>query len=174
MIEREESNFQKIYEKYYSSLFTYAISVTKDYELAEEIVQDTFLIAWNKYEDLIFSPNPGGWLMNVTKFNIRNTLRKVTSSDPPPLPLDDAICMVGRNQHQDYLDNATEIINIITRHVSGDDLILIQKVYLEGYSCPEVAIILGIKPSTCQKRLQRLLKKLSKSKDIRIYFEFDI
>ena len=79
-------------------MLTYAITVVDDLELAEEIVQDVFVIAWNKYEDLMLSQNPGGWLMNTTKFTIRNTLRKIKANGPTPLPLDDTICLIDRTK----------------------------------------------------------------------------
>ena len=47
MIERDDSIFCGIFKKYYYILFTYAYSITGDRELTEEIVQDTFLVAWN-------------------------------------------------------------------------------------------------------------------------------
>ena len=115
-------------------MLTYAITVVDDLELAEEIVQDVFVIAWNKYEDLMLSPNPGGWLMNTTKFTIRNTLRKIKANGPASLPLDDTICLVNRSQDLEPYSSGDELISIIAKHVPTRDLFILQKVIMEGYS----------------------------------------
>ena len=49
MSSKDESSFRCIYEEYFTSMLTYTITVIDDLELAEEIVQDVFVIAWNKY-----------------------------------------------------------------------------------------------------------------------------
>ena len=169
MSSKDESSFRCIYEKYFSPMLTYAITVVDDLELAEEIVQDVFVIAWNKYEDLMLSPNPGGWLMNTTKFTIRNTLRKIKANGPTPLPLDDTICLIDRNQDLEPHSSGDELISIIAKHVPTRDLFILQKVIMEGYSCLDVAEMLKIKPATCQKRFQRVLKRLRKIKELQQY-----
>lgn len=171
MIERDDSIFCGIFKKYYYVLFTYAYSITGDRELTEEIVQDTFLVAWNKYADFLLSPNPGGWLMNVTKFNIKNTLRKKRSFLNQELPLDDVICLPDTGQQSDPLANGEELLEIISRYVSQSEVSLLKKTLIEGYTCAEIANELGMKANTCQKKLQRLLKKIQKIREIQEYFE---
>ena len=41
--ERDEETFELIYEQYYKLIYYIALNVTKDKEMASEIVQDTFM-----------------------------------------------------------------------------------------------------------------------------------
>ena len=54
------------------SLFHYANIVLSNASLAEEAVQETFVIACTKQHALENSPNPEGWIMNTLKNVCRN------------------------------------------------------------------------------------------------------
>jgi len=65
----------RLYLQMYPMLFEYARSSLSSDALAEEAVQDTFIIACQKPEALCESPNPEGWLVNTLKNVLSNTKR---------------------------------------------------------------------------------------------------
>ena len=67
----QEEIIAQLYREMYRKLVVYAENALND-SLAEEAVQDTFRIACSKYDELMNSSNPQGWLMNTLKNVIRN------------------------------------------------------------------------------------------------------
>ena len=75
---RYQKEIDRLYLKMYPMLFEYARSSLSNDSLAEEAVQDTFIIACQKPEALCDSPNPEGWLVKTLKNVLSNTIRKQT------------------------------------------------------------------------------------------------
>lgn len=166
-----DDDFNKIYNQYFRQLYIYALEILRNPSLAEEIVQETYLIAWIKYDKLKCSPNPGGWLMNTLKYTIRNMLRQTKEFAVPHLPLDEAIFIA--DEHDIISDKLFEIEldKACAKILSKTDYLILHKVALEGYTCVEVATMMGKKVSTCQKRYQRILKRLEKSEKMKQFWE---
>ena len=75
---RYSKEIDRLYLQMYSMLFEYARSSLSSDALAEEAVQDTFIIACQKPEALCESPNPEGWLVNTLK-NVLSNVRTLLS-----------------------------------------------------------------------------------------------
>ena len=69
----QKDKVSQLYHEMHDMLFSYANSVFKNKDLAEEAVQDTFRIACGKVESMLTSNNPRGWLVNTLKNVIRTT-----------------------------------------------------------------------------------------------------
>lgn len=54
----------------------YAARFFKNQDLAQDVVQETFLIAQAKIEQVMESPSPKGWLFNTLKNVIGNTYKQ--------------------------------------------------------------------------------------------------
>ena len=67
----QEEFITQLYKEMYEKLVVYAENMLNE-GLAEEAAQDTFRIACSKYDELMNSSNPQGWLMNTLKNVIRN------------------------------------------------------------------------------------------------------
>jgi len=88
MIQNWNDFIEPLYNGEYQRLFAVAYRRTKDQELAQDIVQDTFLLAIFNQEKLMNHPKPGAWLMQTLNNLIMNELR---SSSHKTIPLDEAI-----------------------------------------------------------------------------------
>lgn len=154
---RYSKEIDRLYLQMYPILFEYARSALSSGALAEEAVQDTFIIACQKPEALCGSPNPEGWLFNVLKNVISNTMRKQTSA---------------KRIFLDYVSsNAKNIpaspdrvgLEILYDDIAGlDEFKLLKEMALEGRSYLEMAEARGITVSTCRKRVERAKKFLQK------------
>lgn len=166
--ETVEDRFNMFYKQHSSSLFLYAKGVLNDDGLAEEIVQDVFLIAWKKYEALLQSSNPGGWLMNTLKYTIKNFYRLSNEQIYPALPLEEAIYVMDEDRNRD--PSATladdELFEVCKQFLSQTDYLILHKAVFEGYTCVEIANSIGYKKNTCQKKLQRVLTRLKNSEEL--------
>lgn len=82
-----------LYKDGYNRLFSVAYRRVKDPELAQDLVQDTFLLAIFHQEELIEHPKPNAWLMQTLCNLIMNELRSPSRQD---LPLTEEIEVPGK------------------------------------------------------------------------------
>ncbi len=76
-----DAAFYRIYKKYKDQMFRYAYSILKDYQLAEDIVQDAFAIIIqnaDKYTNI----NEKGWIMRIIH-NLSINRKKVFAREIP-------------------------------------------------------------------------------------------
>lgn len=154
---RYSKEIDHLYLQMYPMLFEYARSTLSSDELAEEALQDTFLIACQKPESLCSSPNPEGWLVKVMKYVLSNTVRNQNTAKRILL---------------DYIAANISDISIASDQVGleilYDDIAdleefkLLKERVLEGRSYLEMAQARGITVAACRKRLERARKTLQK------------
>ena len=65
-----------IFQREYPVLTRLAYRLTGDKDLAEDLCQDTFLLAILHYDELVDHPSPGGWLTLTLLNLVRNARQK--------------------------------------------------------------------------------------------------
>lgn len=78
-------NIEEIYNKYARIVYKYIFCMTKDEDLAEEIVQDTFLTAVEKIDSFKGESKISTWLCQIAKYKWYERLKKHKKE----LPLED-------------------------------------------------------------------------------------
>ncbi|MFQ8984345.1 MAG: RNA polymerase sigma factor [Evtepia sp.] len=135
-----EAEFNQLFHTYHKPVFLYLRTLLArrghppDPHLVEDLTQEAFTILWEKQESFLASPNPIGWLY-VTAANLaRNHLRtqqrwaaclaqvdpEFLEAQPDPRPLE------------------AGLLNL-EGVVAPEELDLLRRVYLEGYSYGELA-----------------------------------
>lgn len=71
----DEIAFKEVYQKYYSRLFYFIFEFIPLHDIAENVVQETFMVFWNKRMDLNNDTNMGAYLFTVAKNNCLQKLR---------------------------------------------------------------------------------------------------
>ncbi len=148
---------EDLYLQMYELLLVYARSNLDTDALAEEAVQDTFVIACQKAQWLLDSPNPKGWLVNTLKNVIRNTLRSQNT----------AKTILNHYYTQDLgeLAAAQEFPDLELLYgnlAQKDEFRLLQELAIEGRSYAQMAQDRGISVEACRKRVQRAREYLQK------------
>lgn len=69
-------DYEKLYKSYYMQVYSYAISITKNRELAEEITQNTFYKAISAKAKFNGESNELTWLCSIAKNLYYDELRK--------------------------------------------------------------------------------------------------
>jgi RNA polymerase sigma-70 factor (ECF subfamily) len=64
---REEAALQIIYDRYHRLIFTIALRMVGDRELAEEVVQDVFQAVWQSAGSFQRDGNMSAWLIGITR-----------------------------------------------------------------------------------------------------------
>jgi RNA polymerase sigma-70 factor, ECF subfamily len=87
LVEGDEGALAELYDRHAGALYRAALLRVGDRQLAEEILQDTYLALWNRAE--LFDPNAGtlrGWLSTIARNRAIDRLRG-HGRRPPPVPL---------------------------------------------------------------------------------------
>lgn len=156
--------FSEIYINNHPKLLRYAKSHKLCFDVAEELVQDTFHDAWSKFDELVNHENIGGWLMQTLKNKISNYVRsRQRDARIIAQRVDRAEDVATTDNFVDTL-MAKSAISAIFKFVydtfTKDDIIIFQRILIEGTSHKEVASELGITVWTSQKRLERIRKRI--------------
>lgn len=120
-----------------------------DWHLAEDLVQETFLTACCKAEQVCNHTNAVGWLYTtLNNLTLRERKRMYHQAE---LPLDESItdCMEIELPLECYLPNGLR--------KEEKDMILLR--IEKGHSFAEIAECFGITEDACRQRLSRVLRK---------------
>lgn len=148
----EAREFERIYELHARAIAAYALRRTSSEQDAEEIVAETFLIAWRRGAELRGDPLP--WLYGVARRVHASHARKAGRA---PLELRDDVAAP--------LDGSLERAELLTRllrlpALERDALLLIvwegldQKACARALGCSRVAVALRLRRARARLRAQ--------------------
>lgn len=150
---REQNQLiEDLFKSEYKDMALFAYNTLGDANLAEAAVQDTFLIALNKPNDLSGSPRPKGWLYNTLKNVIKHIERDRNYLYRKNISLHEAALEAAP-----YMDTYSEVGVDVS---SSDEWKLLMRFYIEGYSMRELAEENEISEEAVKSRLRRARAKL--------------
>lgn len=162
MLPEQDAFIEKLYHEFFTPLWIYAKAALGNPEQAQEVVQDTFHEAVRHIDILMAHVNPKGWLMDVLKKKIMHARRSMNRyilhfiSLDSDLEFTDPILSAEAPSPSDVQDTLKEIQRVLLE----EEWDLLRKITLEEQPYKVVAEELGITVWTCQKRMERIRKKL--------------
>lgn len=157
--------FETLYNKYKGPIYRTALAITKDPQMAEEILQDCFLRVY-RYIDRVNGNYPlAPWLHRITVNLCYNRLerRRLWS-----VPLEDVVGFLRLDAR--YLPEGTlerqELRAMVREHIArlGPKYrAVLVLYYLQGFSQKEIANILDCPVGTVKSRLHYACQKLRAS-----------
>lgn len=152
--------YTQLFHTYYPQTVRYILALLTrrghppDQGLAEELAQDAFLLLWEKRGEAV---NPVGWLYTTAANLVWNQLRthrrwsaRLAQVEPETLE-----ALPGQPPSDDLLD--------LEGTVSPEELALLKRVYLEGFTYAEAARELGTTKTALSKRIHRIKEKCRRS-----------
>lgn len=73
---RQLPAFELLFKAYYAALCTFAFDFVNRHELAEEIVQDTFMKIWERYDELDIQTSEKAYLYRAVQNNCLNYIKQ--------------------------------------------------------------------------------------------------
>ncbi|MEA3278950.1 MAG: sigma-70 family RNA polymerase sigma factor [Pseudomonadota bacterium] len=146
--------FEDLVKSFAAELYSYAFGLCGDRHLAEDLVQETFLRAWNGLAKLRDQRAARGWLYTILR---REHARLYQRSRPETLDINDLNpAAVTR------YDVSTEAfaVRLAVDRLPPDyrEPLLLQVV--AGFDSKEIAKILALTPATVMARVSRARRKL--------------
>ena len=149
----DEHAFSELFHIYHQHLGAHIYRITDSVELAEEVVQDTFLKIWMNRETLSSVKNFKAYVFVVSKNHALNCLRRLAKERIAQKSIEDNAAaleipdLVDNNEYYNLLDEAID-------HLPAQQ----QKVYLlsrhDRLKYEEIAHKMGLSRETVKKYLQ--------------------
>lgn len=137
-------------------LYRFTFWLTRDPTLAEDVVQETLLRAWNNFDSLTDERAARAWLLTIAR---REAARMFDRRRPPADDIDALIATddlaLAAPQEPDLADVRREILSL--DDIYREPLVL---QVLFGYSTLEIASLMEINQATVLTRLHRAREKL--------------
>jgi len=158
--EGDRKAFEELYNLYHRRLARFLTRLTRHYDVAEEIINDTFWIVWRKARDFRGESQPSTWIFGIAYRKARNAFRsssRIVSGEnletfPPPLTYDEPM---QTEELRDWLMHALVQLPLEQR-------LAVQLCYELGFSCEEISNIMDCPVNTVKTRLFHARAKLQK------------
>ncbi len=152
----------EIYNRYYKAMFNTAYRIVKDKFEAEDIMQDSFLSAFTKLDNLKDVKTFGAWLKKIVINNSIYKYNKSTKYDE--VPLDDVLYKVEENSGipDDYEFTNLKAKQVLDSMKSLKDSYRISLTLnlIEGFDYDEICEIMNISYANCRTTISRAKESL--------------
>ena len=159
----------KLYDKYCDAMFTIAMRYVKDRFIAEDIVQESFIKAFEKIDDFIVENSFGGWLKRIV---INRALDWIKQKKLNQEEFSDAHLNIEEVSDFDWQVESEASVKVICEVIEKlpERVKIVLKLYLfEGYDHDEIASILDITNVASRTILHRGKQKLvTELKEVRL------
>ena len=161
---RDSSAVVALYDRYGRIAFALAYRILEDAALAEETVQDAFLLVWRRANT--FDPTRGGnvraWLLTVVHNRAIDARRRYIDRRQRPVPLEnvEAVLSVPDVWHEVSARLTREEVRSAVDTLPAEQRQAIELAYFEGLTHQEIAQRINAPLGTVKGRLRLGLKKL--------------
>lgn len=156
MSSQEKSLLIEEWHRQYSKLLLHYACQFVDYHSAEEVVQETFRVAWESIQQKEIE-HPKTWLRRITENVIKNRIREREKWKDLLANLDEI--------PEEALGKSEDPVNVELEYeglIDQQDLHLLKLLAVDGYTYPEAARELDSTAEACRKRARRAEEKLRK------------
>ena len=153
--------FKQLYEMYSKSMHGVIFNIVKDTAIADELMQDVFIKAWQKADT--YSSKKGRfftWILNIARNTaIDKTRSKAYKQSKQNLDADNFVDMITSN---DNLDRSTDAIGIkkFVTNLGQKCKDVIELLYFKGFTQKEASEELGMPIGTIKTRNRNCIQQL--------------
>ena len=157
LVKQDRQAFNYLYDNYSAALYGVVFKIVKNEEIAQDLLQDTFVKIWKNCEQ--HDPEKGRfftWMMHIARNICFDYLR---TNRPETVDLIAVGDILENNQIIFPNIENNELEELISQ-LKKEQKVLIEMVYWEGYSHQETANRLKLPLGTVKTRVRDALKKL--------------
>jgi RNA polymerase sigma-70 factor, ECF subfamily len=155
-ISRQDSAAMKeLYLLYHRRLARFLMRLTSRYDLAEEIINDTFWVVWQHAGDFRGASRVSTWILGIA---YRRGLKTLRYAGPPPADAD--IEAEAGSDEPAQQEELSEWLDVALRRLPLEQRMAIELAYHVGHSCEEIASIMQCPVNTVKTRMFHARRKL--------------
>lgn len=150
----ETQAFTELFKRHERSVLAIALSVLRDNHLAQDVVQESFMVAYQKINSLRSPKAFGAWLRRIARrqaLDVADKQRPIQKpiSEPSTQSMDKPLL---KEEQQQLLDAVQELPH--------HEQIVVSLFYFEGHNANEVSTITGRPVGTITMQLSRARTRL--------------
>jgi len=155
------NGFEEVYKSNYGNVYRYVKRMIRENDSAvEDVVQEVFFVAYEKWDMLLDHPNIPGFLMVVA----RNKIRKWYDKQSKVYVNEESVLeyLEGDTGKPDGVDPFTmvDLYTTMEKVLSHKEIDILRRYYEYGYTSSEMAKMLGVTESCFKVRVLRMKEKL--------------
>jgi len=161
----------EIYNRYYKAMYNTALRIVKNSFEAEDVMQDSFLLAFTKLESLEDVKIFGSWLKRIV---INNSIYHYKKNNKVhEVPLDDVLykvesCSDGTDSNYEFTTiKAKEVLNAM-KTLKDNYRIALTLNLIEGYDYQEISDIMNISNTNCRTTISRAKENLRQKLQLKV------
>ncbi len=154
----DENAVRDLYAAYGQRLYAYALRITGNPSTAEDVTQDTLVIAWRTAHKFRGSGRLVAWLLGITHHQAMKALRRAPREIES---LEESLAASGPSpEEQAQSAEAKRRVRQGLQDLSIEHRAVLELVFYQGLSLNEVAQVLGCPLGTVKSRLSYARKHL--------------
>lgn len=157
---REDEFLTQFYKKYHSKFFLHAYAILKDKSYAEVAVQEAYVVAWRKINEVMNHERPVAWMKHVIEYTSLHILRELARTKATLIPLEE---LTPSREPTTIEQSDFELRERCLQVVSKEELDFFLRIAYGKSSFVEESEELDITLSACYKRFERIRTKLKKA-----------
>ncbi len=157
--EGDRKAFEELYNLYHRRMARFLTRLTHRYDIAEEVINDTFWVVWRKARTFRGDSQPSTWILGIAYRKARNAFRASArlaeqNLEATELPLTTESSS-STEELRDWLGQALAQLPVEQR-------LAVELCYELGHSCEEISVIMSCPVNTVKTRLFHARAKLQK------------
>lgn len=164
---RNANAFSELYDRHSAKLYGLAMKILRDKEKANDILQELFIILWNKIPDYdVNSGNPTGWMMILCRNRCIDKIRSISAKESKNISIDENVrslpSLDGSANPQKSTDykEIHQKINKALDELPENQKELIYMAYYKGYTQNEISRKADLPIGTVKSRIRSGMQKL--------------
>lgn len=156
----DQQALASLYDAYSGALYGVIMRVVEREELAQEVLQDTFVKIWKNAAG--YDPSKGRpftWMMNIARNAAIDMIRSAAVRHADSIrSLDKDVYRTGHDEVREQLGD-TDVRDVVSK-LKAEHRELIEMAYYQGYSQQEIADRTGLPLGTVKSRTRTALLEL--------------
>lgn len=146
--------FEEIYKTYWDRIFRLCMGFVNDYDAAQDLVQETFIIVWQKQETFRNESAIGTWIFRIAS---NNCLRQIEKQKRFPKS---ELSIHLSEEKQTSLEPQIQFLYKCIAELPETERIIIS-LELEDVKQAEIAKIVGLSEANVRVKIHRIKEKLT-------------
>src|SRR4030081_1789138 len=151
---------EELYNLYHRRLARFLTRLTRRYDVAEEVINDTVWIVWKKAGDFRGESQPSTWILGIAYRRARNAFRSAARTGSAENL--DALLEPPTSDEPMRTEELRDWLLQGLVQLPVEQRLAVELCYELGYSCEEISAIMGCPVNTVKTRLFHARAKLQK------------
>lgn len=150
----EIMEFEELYKSYWQKIFRLCMGYVNDYDIAQDMTQETFIIVWQKLHTFRNEASIGTWIFRIASNNCLRQIEKEKRFPKSELPIH-----IIEEKHYSPEPQIQFLYQCIAELPEIDRIII--SLELEDVKQTEIANIVGLSEANTRVKIHRIKEKLT-------------